>query len=129
MRMCVLENVDMVSFHGVTTTHSSRGKRMSTTLLYRRFGIVGYSLVGEIFEPGITTFRIKQPRERLRCSHCRSDQVWTQGGVRRLFRGLPIGKQPTFIDFSVPRVLCFNCGKVRQVKIGFAAPKKRYTRA
>jgi transposase len=102
---------------------------MSTTLLYRRFGIVGYSLVGEIFEPGITTFRIEQPRERLRCSHCRSDQVWTQGGVRRLFRGLPIGKQPTFIDFSVPRVLCFNCGKVRQVKIGFARPKKHYTHA
>ena len=102
---------------------------MSTSLLYHGFGVVGYHFVGQIFEPGITTFRIEQPRERLRCSHCRSDEVWAQGGVERNFRGLPIGKQPTFINFKVPRVLCFNCGKVRQVKIAFAAPKKHYTRA
>lgn len=102
---------------------------MSTSLLYHRFGLVGYRQVREIFEPGITTFRIEQPRERLRCSHCRSQEVWAQGGVDRVFRTLPIGKQPTFIQFKVPRVLCFNCGKVRQVKIAFADPKKHHTRA
>lgn len=102
---------------------------MSTTLLYHRFGIVGYHYVSQKFEPGITTFRIEQPRERLRCSHCRSAEVWAQGGVERSFRALPIGKQPTFISFKVPRVFCFPCGKVRQVKIAFADPKKHYTRA
>jgi transposase len=102
---------------------------MSTSLLYHRFGIVGYRQVSQIFEPGITTFRIEQPRERLRCSHCRSADVWAQGGIERTFRGLPIGKQPTFIAFKVPRVLCFNCGNLRQVKIAFADPKKHYTRA
>lgn len=102
---------------------------MSTSLLYHRFGLVGYRQVRQIFEPGITTFRIEQPRERLRCSHCRSQDVWAQGGVDRVFRALPIGKQPTFIEFKVPRVLCFNCGKVRQVKIAFADPKKHHTRA
>lgn len=102
---------------------------MSTSLLYHRFGLVGYRYVRQIFEPGITTFCIEQPRERLRCSHCRSEEVWAQGGVKRNFRGLPIGKQPTFINFKVPRVLCFSCGKVRQVKIAFADPKKHYTHA
>jgi transposase len=102
---------------------------MSTTLLYHRFGIVGYRYVSQVFEPGITTFRIEEPRERLRCSHCRSDQVWAQGGIERNFRALPIGKQPTFINLKVPRVLCFNCGNIRQVKIAFADPKKHYTRA
>jgi transposase len=102
---------------------------MSTSLLYHRFGIVGYHYVSQKFEPGITTFRIEQPRERLRCPHCRSDNVWTQGGVERSFRSLPIGKQPTFLDLKVPRVFCFDCGKVRQVKIAFADPKKRHTRA
>ena len=33
------------------------------------------------------------------------------------------------LSFEVPRVLCFDCGKVRQVKLGFAEPKKHYTRA
>jgi transposase len=102
---------------------------MSTSLLYHRFGIVGYHQISQIFEPGITTFRIEQPRERLRCSICGSAEVWSQGGVERNFRALPIGKQPTFINFTVPRVLCFDCGKVRQVKIAFADPKKHYTRS
>ncbi len=102
---------------------------MSTTLLYQRFGIVGYRYVGQSFEANMTSFRIEQPRERLRCSQCGSDQVWAQGGVERIFRGLPIGNQPTFIELKVSRVLCFACGKVRQVKVNFADPKKHYTRS
>src|SRR5260370_18781425 len=127
MRMLVLEKGDMVSFHGVTTTSSLRGRSMSTSLLYYRFGIIGYRYVCQIFEPGITTFRIEQPRERLRCSHCRSEDVWAQGGVEPNFRALPIAKQPTFINFTVPRVLCFHCAKVPQVTIAFPAPSNHYT--
>ncbi len=33
------------------------------------------------------------------------------------------------LHFPVPRVRCFDCGQVRQVKLGFADPKKHYTRA
>ena len=102
---------------------------MSTSLLYHRFGIVGYRYVNQQFLAGATVFRIEQPRDRLRCSHCGSDEVWAQGGVKRSFRGLPIGKQPTLIEFKVPRVLCWNCGLVRQVEIQFADQRKRYTRS
>jgi transposase len=102
---------------------------MSTTLLYHRFGIVGYRYLRQIFEPGMTTFCIEQPRERLRCPQCGSAEVWAQGGVDRSFRGLPIGHQPTFIDLKVPRVFCHHCGQTRQVKVNFADPKKHYTHA
>lgn len=102
---------------------------MSTSLLYHRFGIVGYRYVNQNFVAGTTIFRIEQPRERLRCSHCGSDEVWAQGGVERFFRGLPIGNQPTLIELKVPRVFCFGCGNVRQVKVPFADPKKHYTRS
>ena len=102
---------------------------MSTTLLYRRFSIVGYHQVREIFEPGITTFCIEQPRDRLRCSNCGSAEVWAQGGVERNFRALPIGSQGTFINLKVPRVFCTECKTTRQVKIAFADPKKHYTRS
>src|SRR6185369_7469119 len=129
MRMFALERVDMVPLHGVTTTSSLRGSPMSTSLLYHRFGLVGYRYVRQTFEPGLTIFRIEQPRERLRCPQCRSDQVWAQGGVERRFRTLPIGGQPTFVHFKVPRVWCLDCGTLRQVKIAFAEPKKHYTRA
>lgn len=102
---------------------------MSTSLLYHAFGLVGYRYVRQQFEGGRVTFRIEQPRERLRCPCCGSAEVWAQGGVDRVFRSLPIGNKPTLIPFQVPRVFCFDCGETRQVKLGFADPKKRYTRA
>jgi transposase len=102
---------------------------MSTSLLYHAFGLVGYRYVSQAFQEGHVTFRIEQPRERHRCSHCGSAEVWDQGGVQRTFHSLPIGGKPTFVDFKVPRLLCFGCGKIRQAKLGFADPKKHYTRA
>jgi transposase len=100
---------------------------MSTTLLYRRFGIVGYHYVRQDYVEDSTHFRIEQPRERLRCPHCDSQDVWAQGGVERSFQTLPIGKQPTHIHFKVPRIWCGGCGAKCQVKIAFADPKKTYT--
>ena len=102
---------------------------MSTTLLYHAFGIVGYHYVNQSFEGGEVAFRIEQPRERHRCSACGSAEVWDQGGTEREFRAVPIGSKPVRLKLKVPRVMCFDCGKVRQVKIGFADPGKRYTRA
>lgn len=102
---------------------------MSTSLLYHGFGIVGYRYLSQAFEEGRVTFHIEKPRERHRCSHCGSAEVWDQGGVERTFRMVPIGSKPTFVKLKVPRVLCFDCGRVRQVKLGFADAKKRYTRA
>src|SRR5260370_11843980 len=102
---------------------------MSTSLLYHACGIAGYHYVSSSFQEGQVTFRIEQPRERHRCSACGSTEVWDQGGVERTFRTVPIGSKPTFVKLKVPRVLCFNCGVIRQVKVGFADPKKRYTRA
>ena len=102
---------------------------MSTSLLYHAFGVRGYRQVRETFREGQAIFHIEQPRERHRCSHCGSAEVWDQGGVERTFRTVSIGAKPAFIQLKVPRVLCFECGLVRQVKLGFADPKKRYTRA
>jgi hypothetical protein len=102
---------------------------MSTSLLYHGFGLVGYRYVGQTFQGGRVIFRIEQPRECLRCSQCGDADVWAQGGEERTFRTIPIGAKAVQIQFKVPRVLCFACGQVRQVKLGFADPKKRYTRS
>jgi transposase len=102
---------------------------MSTSLLYHAFGIVGYRYLRQSFHEGKVTFHIEKPRERHCCSQCGSADVWDQGGVERIFRTVPIGSKPTFVKLTIPRVLCFACGAVRQIKLGFADPKKRYTRA
>jgi transposase len=102
---------------------------MSTRLLYHAFGLRGYQHVSSSFEGGRVTFCIRQDREHLRCPDCGGDNVWSQGSVDRTFRTLPIGKKPTLIHFAVPRVHCFACQTIRQVKLGFAEPRKSYTRA
>jgi transposase len=102
---------------------------MSTSLLYHGFGIVGYRYVSQQFQGGQVTFRIEQPRERLRCPQCRCDDVWVRGHEQRTLRLVPIGAKPAFVTLDVARVWCPVCDRVRQVKIGFADPKKRYTRS
>ena len=102
---------------------------MSTSLLYRAFGAPGYRYVRQSFHGGQVTFTIEKPRERLRCSNCGDNDVWAQGGEERCFRTVPIGSRPVTLKVKVPRVRCFACDKVRQVKIGFADPRKHYTRS
>jgi len=102
---------------------------MSTSLMYHGFGVRGYQHVGTEFEGGMVIFKIERDQHRLRCSNCGSDQVMSQGGPERIFRTLPIGSKPTLLRCKVPRVWCFKCGLVRQVKIDFADPRVRYTRA
>jgi transposase len=102
---------------------------MSTSLLYHGFGIVGYQQVNQQFQGGQVIFRIEQARECLRCPQCGCDDVWIRGHQERTFRSLPIGLKPTFVTLDVARVWCPVCDTVRQVKIGFADAKKRYTRS
>ena len=100
---------------------------MSTSLLHHAFGLVGYRCVSQSFVDGEVVYRIEKPRDRHRCPACGSADVWDQGGTERVFRAVPIGSKPVRLQLKVPRVLCFGCGKVRQVKLGFADPKKHYT--
>jgi transposase len=102
---------------------------MSTSLLYHGWGIIGYHYRSQRFEGGQVFFRIDKPREHWRCSCCGSDEVWSQGTTARTFRTLPIGGKPVLLEFHVPRLFCQACGVVRQIKLGFADPKKHYTRA
>src|SRR5580704_16081338 len=102
---------------------------MSTSLLYHAFGIVGYHYRSQQFHGGTVTFRVEQRRDRLRCPQCGSDDVWVRGHEERTFRTVPIGAKPTCVTLDVARVWCPVCDGVRQVKIGFADPKKRYTRS
>lgn len=102
---------------------------MSTSLLYHGFGLVGYRYVRQHFHEGKVIFRIEKPRERLCCPQCGNEEVWAQGGVERTFRTVPIGGKSVEFQLKVPRVWCGPCGQTRQIKLGFADPKKHYTRA
>lgn len=102
---------------------------MSTSLLYHGFGVRGYQHRRTDFMEGDVVFTIEQERSTFACSACGSKRVESRGSVMRVFQNLPIGGKATYIHFPVPRVFCLDCGVFRQVKIGFAEPRRRHTRA
>jgi transposase len=102
---------------------------MSTSLLYHGFGIHGYQYVRTFFRHGAIWFKIKKDRLSLRCPACNSWKLILRGSISRLFRCVPIGKKPVFVECPIQRVECLACGIIRQVKISFADKRRSYTKA
>ena len=102
---------------------------MSTSLLYHGFGICGYQYVRSHFEEGKVIFTIQKDPTSLRCPRCNDWHVIRHGEKQRWFQSLPIGKRQVYIMLAVPRVECRTCDIIRQIKIGFAEPRRTYTKA
>ena len=73
-------------------------------------------------------FTLRPKAFELQCSSCESSKAIRRGTVGRKFRSLPIGRKPVWFLLAVQRVECLACGLVRQVKIGFADPRRSYTK-
>ena len=101
---------------------------MSTSLLYHAFGIRGYQYVSTKYESGQVIFKIRQRKTELCCPECGSKKIMCKGSVERSFSSVPIGAKPVSVTLAIQRVLCMACDSLRQVKIGFAEPRRSYTR-
>jgi len=101
---------------------------MSTSILYHAWGIIGYDHVATRYVEGNMIFEVKKQAERLHCSCCRSHEIICRGTTSRMFRTLPVGGRPVFLELPVQRVECLACGVVRQVNLGFADPRVSYTK-
>ena len=102
---------------------------MSTSLLYHAYRIQGYDYVRTRYDGGKIRFTVRHRPHRLRCVACGSRHVICRGQTERTFRAPPIGSKPVEITLAVQRVECRRCGMVRQVKVDFADPRRRYTRS
>jgi transposase len=102
---------------------------MSAKVLYHAMGIQGYREAGVVWEEAELVVHLEQPRESLRCPRCNQADVHAKGSVSRRFRGVPIGLTRVWIALDVPRVWCGRCGIERQVRVKFADPMRRHTRA
>jgi transposase len=100
---------------------------MTSSELYHGFALEGYETVATRFEGNKIILEVES-KKRPRCSVCGSAKVVRRGRCLRDFQAPPIGHKEVVIRWAVPRVACSDCGLVRQVKIGFASPRKRYTK-
>ena len=103
---------------------------MSTSLLYHGFGIRGYRYKRSYYQEGDVVFSIEKDPSTLRCPCCNGRHVIIRrGSLLRWFQTLPIGRKMVYVTLHVPRVECRDCGVVRQIKIGFADPRRTYTKS
>jgi len=101
---------------------------VSTSILYHGFGLCGYRYVRTRYDGGAVVFGIEHVSKELFCSKCGSREVWCRGVEKRVFRAVPMGGKPVFFQLDVQRVQCHVCNAVRQVRLGFADPRRTYTR-
>ncbi len=101
---------------------------MSTALLYQSFGIRGYQQTRIEFATGVTRFHVQPNPKSICCASCGSDNVIRRGASEREFRASPIGLKRTVIVATLPRVKCRDCGTLRQIKVGFAEPRRTFTK-
>jgi transposase len=92
-------------------------------------GIRGYRYLRTRYEKESIVLVIEQPCEKLRCSHCGSAHVHSQGRKTRRWRCVPWGRKPVLVEFAVPRLKCWSCHHTRQAAVSFADPKKHYTQS
>lgn len=99
------------------------GASMSTTLLYHMYNIRGYRQRSIKFVPGGVEIAIEQPRERIVCPICQSEEIILKGKTTRRFLAPPIGSKRVTIVFDVPRIECRQCWALQQVAVPFARPR------
>ena len=99
---------------------------MSASLMYHLWKISGYDYVHTRYEGGSAIFRIEQKPFTLRCPCCGCRNVTKRGVKERLFRAVPVGTHPVFVELPVQRAECDKCKTVRQVKVPLARERRTY---
>lgn len=103
---------------------------MSTkSLLYHGFGLGTMEASKITYENGAVTLHVRRAVCRLVCPDCHSSDIIRRGTVQRLLRHVPIGLKVVFVQVTLHRLECRNCGVLRYEHLPFMLPNKRYTRA
>ncbi|MHC4459052.1 MAG: ISL3 family transposase [Planctomycetota bacterium] len=102
---------------------------MSTSFLYHSSGLVGYHYLRTTYKNGNIYVYVRKHPGKLRCPGCDSHRLILKGTVTRRFKSLPIGRKQIILVVVIQRVECKMCRSLKQINLGFADPKKRYTRA
>jgi transposase len=102
---------------------------MSTSLLYHGFGVRDYRYVSTRYVAGGVVFVIERKPETCCCAACGSQNVWRHGVVVRGFRTVPLGSKRVELEARIPRLACQDCGLIRQAAVGFAEPRRTYSRS
>ena len=102
---------------------------MSTSFIYHALGCIGYQYFKTSFKKNKIFFFIRKHPGKIRCPECDSYKVIFKGTKTRHFKSVPIAKKQIILAVIIQRIKCKECRCLKQIKLGFADPKKSYTRS
>jgi len=102
---------------------------MSTSVLYRVFGLDAFEHVCAESFLGLFLLTVRVRDRHVRCPGCLSPDVIRRGTRPRKVYAPPVGLRQTVLFIDVPRVQCERCGQVRHVRLPGVVPGKNYTTA
>lgn len=101
---------------------------MSTSIMYHAFGLREHEYLGTEYNKNTVIFHVKTKKEKLSCSNCGCRDVICKGAQQRSFRAPPCGTKQVMIRAAIQRLECKRCERIMQENLGFADPKKSYTK-
>lgn len=102
---------------------------MNTSIMQNALGVSRQECQNMRYEGTQLFLEIRTPKEKLCCPECGSHNIVCDGSHIRRFVSVPIGKSKTYLEMHIQRILCHDCGCIRQEKIDFAKGKRRHTLA
>ena len=102
---------------------------MSTSILYHGFRIYGYRYVSSQYQQGRLFSPLKKRSVLCAAHRARAGMFAAVGLNCDGSIPCPIGRKQLYIRLRIPRVFYRDCSVVRQISIGFADPRRTYTRS
>ena len=100
---------------------------MSTSFIYHAMGCIGYQYLKTKYKKSKIFIFIRKQSGKIRCPECDSYKIIFKGTKTRHFKSVPIGKKQIILVVVIQRIKCKECDCIKQIKLGFADPKKSYT--
>ena len=102
---------------------------MSQSIFLRLFGVRGYSYRKFEFLGREARLHLQVKRQDLCCTKCKSKNVRILEWKERVWKTIPVGNRPAFLVMRCPKVECQSCFARSWIRVSFAEPYKRHTRA
>jgi hypothetical protein len=90
---------------------------MLTSLFYQVFQTSGQECIKTEYKNGAITYYIQTKDDRLQCAYCNSFNISKKGNFSRFFKVDLMESKPIFIKAVIQRLVCRDCGLIRQEKV------------
>lgn len=94
---------------------------MSNSLLVHTQDVRGFDFQRWSWEDGCATASIIRQERQFKCPACRGGKVTATPVGQRTVQGLPVGRRPFYLQVTMHRLKCHDCGAYRMEELPFIA--------